>query len=72
VEFREATPVLEFLRGEGAAVFNPRTWNGIDMEPVDFEIDDEIPREIKPYRAKFPHGLEEAYKKELKRLTKSH
>jgi hypothetical protein len=40
------------------------------MEPVDFEIDDEIPREIKPYRAKVPHGLEEAYKKELERLTK--
>ena len=69
-EFMEATPVMEFLRGEGAAVFNPKSWDGIVMEPVDFEIDENLPREIKPYRSKVPHGLEEPYKKELERLTK--
>jgi hypothetical protein len=58
------------VRGEGAAVFNSRSWNRIVMEPVDFEVDDDIPREIKPYRTKVPHNLEEAYKRDLQRLTK--
>jgi hypothetical protein len=69
-EFMKATPVLEFLSGEGASVFNPRSWEGILMEPVDFEIDSDMPKEIKPYRSKIPHGLEEVYEKELERLTK--
>jgi hypothetical protein len=29
-----------------------------------------MPKEIKPYRSKIPHGLEEVYEKELERLTK--
>ena len=69
-EFKRDERVMRLLEGEGAGIFNPREWRGINMEPANFEFDEEMPKEIKPYRSKVPHGLEEPYEKEMKRLTK--
>jgi hypothetical protein len=63
--------VMEYLRGEGASPFNPKAWDGIVMDPVDFEVDEDMPKEIKPYKSKVPHGLEDAYRREWTRLTKN-
>jgi hypothetical protein len=69
-ELRDGTAVMELLCGVGAESFNPKEWKGIRMEPAVFEFDEDMPKEIKPYRSKVPHGLEGPYEKEMQRLTK--
>jgi hypothetical protein len=68
--FAEATEVMAYLRGEGADPFNPVAWEGINMEPVEFEFEASMPAEIKPYRSRTPHGLEEVFEREMLRLSK--
>jgi hypothetical protein len=60
-DLKENTEVMELLEGEGAESFNPRDWK---MDPVVFEFDVDMPKEIKRYRSKVPHGLEGPYDKE--------
>jgi hypothetical protein len=44
---------MEYLRGEGASPFNPKAWDGIVMDPVDFEVDEDMPKESNPTSRKF-------------------
>lgn len=69
-EFADATDAMEMLRDLGSVVFVPWSWNGINMDPVTIEFTMDLPSDMKPYRSRIPHGLEDAFYNEIDRLLK--
>lgn len=51
-------------------MFVPVSWDGIKIEPVEIKVHGDIPKEMKPYRARVPQSLKDAYERELERLSK--
>lgn len=70
-EFSAVDGVLHYLENVAIDVFVPRDWRGIKgVEPVELELKDGMPNDLRPYRIRVPQTLQDKFEKEMMRLAK--